>query len=178
MVQDIVDAADVSPRTFFRYFPSKEDVITAIASATMDDTIDQLGEHDVSENLGSVLRAMLTAALAPVNDDPEAARAFQFMLRDTPALRGRWLEEQRRNRDRLAEALRPWFGEDANPLAPLAAGAALLTIDEVMTLWADHPSMPDPLSLLEQALDILGGPRLFSAGRDLQIGDRWDWYRR
>jgi hypothetical protein len=95
---------------------------------------------------------MLTAALAPVNDDPEATRAFQFMLRDSPALRGRWLEEQRRNRDRLAEALRPWFGEDANPLAPLAAGAALLTIDEVMTLWADHPSMPDLLSLLEQAL--------------------------
>lgn len=87
------------------------------------------------------------------------------MHRDTPALRGRWLEEQRRNRDRLAEALRPWFGEDANPLAPhLAAGAALLAIDEVRTLWADHPSMPDPLSLLEQALGILGGPRLFSAG--------------
>jgi AcrR family transcriptional regulator len=164
-VQDIVDAAEVSPRTFFRYFPSKEDVITAIASATMDDTIDQLAEHDVSENLDSVLRAMLTATLAPVNDDPEAARAFQFMLRDTPALRGRWLEEQRRNRDRLAEALRPWFGENVNPLAPrLAAGAALLAIDEVMTLWADNPSMPDPLSLLEQALDILSGPLLFLAG--------------
>jgi AcrR family transcriptional regulator len=164
-VQDIVDAADVSARTFFRYFPSKEDVITAIASATMDDTIDQLSEHDVSEDLGSVLRAMLTAALAPVTDDPEAARAFQFMLRETPALRGRWLEEQRRNRDRLAEALRPWFGEDVNPLAPhLAAGAALLAIDEVMTMWADHPSIPDPLSLLEQALDILRGPLLFSTG--------------
>jgi AcrR family transcriptional regulator len=164
-VQDIVDAADVSPRTFFRYFPSKEDVITAIASATMDDTIDQLSEHDVSENLGSVLRAMLTAALAPVIDDPESARAFQFMLRETPALRGRWLEEQRRNRDRLAEALRPWFGTEVNPLAPhLAAGAALLAIDEVMTLWADHSSMPSPLSLLGQALDILGGPLLFLAG--------------
>jgi AcrR family transcriptional regulator len=159
-VQDIVDAADVSPRTFFRYFPSKEDVITAIASITMDDAIDHLAGHEPSEVLGSALRAMLTAALSPVCEDPEASRAFQVMLRDTPALRGRWLEEQRRSRDRLAEALQPWF-RDANPLAThLAAGVALLAVDEVMALWADHPSIADPLDLLGQALDILDGPLL------------------
>ena len=87
-VQDIANAADVSPRTFFRYFPCKEDVITVIASATMDDVLDHLAGHDASESLGSVLRATFTAVLGPVVDDPDAARAFQFMLRDTPALRG------------------------------------------------------------------------------------------
>ena len=128
-VQDIAEAADVSPRTFFRYFPSKEDVITAIASTTMDDAIDHLAGHDQRESLRSVLTAMLTASLAPVSEDPDSARAFQVMLRDTPALRGRWLEEQRRNRDRLAEALAPWFGERDHPLAPhLVAGAALLVV--------------------------------------------------
>jgi len=165
-IQDIVDAAEVSPRTFFRYFPSKEDVITAIASTTMDDALDHLAGHDESESLRSVLTAMLTASLAPVADDPESARAFQFMLRDTPALRGRWLEEQRRNRDRLAVALGPWFGAHAHPLAPhLVAGAALLAVDEVMSLWADDRSIPDPLGLLGKALDILDGPMLLPAGR-------------
>jgi AcrR family transcriptional regulator len=160
-VQDIVDAADVSPRTFFRYFPCKEDVITAIASITMDDAIDHLAGHDPSEMLGSALRAMLTAALSPVCEDPEASRAFQEMLRDTPTLRGRWLEEQRRSRDRLAEALQPWFRRDGNPLAThLAAGLALLAVDEVMAHWADDPSIPDPLDLLGQAFDILDGPLL------------------
>jgi AcrR family transcriptional regulator len=161
-VQDIVDAADVSPRTFFRYFPCKEDVITAIASTSMDDTIGRLSERDVSEPLGSVLKAMLTAALVPVIEDPRSARAFQLMLRDNPVLRGRWLEEQRRNRDRLADALRRWFPEDANPLAcRLAAGAALLAVDEVMSMWADDLSAPDPTHLLDQALEILGGTLLF-----------------
>ena len=160
-VQDIAEAADVSPRTFFRYFPSKEDVITAIASTTMDDALDHLAGHDERESLRSVLAAMLGASLAPVSDDPDMARAFQFMLRDTPALRGRWLEEQRRNRDRLADALRPWFGEDDHPLAPhLVAGAAQVAVDEVMTLWADDPSIPDPLGLLDKALEILDGPML------------------
>jgi AcrR family transcriptional regulator len=162
-VQDIADAADVSPRTFFRYFPCKEDVI--IASTTMDDALDHLAGHDERESLQSALTAMLAASLAPVGDDPGTARAFQFMLRNTPALRGRWLEEQRRNRDRLAEALAPWFGEHDHPLTPhLVAGAALLAVDEVMTLWADDPSMPDPLGLLDQALEILDGPLLRPAG--------------
>jgi AcrR family transcriptional regulator len=164
-VQDIVDAADVSPRTFFRYFPSKEDVITAIASTTMDDALDHLAGHDERESLRSVLTAMLAASLAPVSEDPDSARAFQFMLRGTPALRGRWLEEQRRNRDRLAEALAPWFGDRDHPLMPhLVAGAALLAVDEVMTLWSDDPSMPDPLGLLDQALEILDGPMLRPVG--------------
>ena len=165
-VQDIAHAADVSPRTFFRYFPCKEDVITVIASTHMDDVLDHLAAHDPNESLGSVLRATFAAVLLPVLDDPDAARAFQFMLRDTPALRGRWLEEQRRNRDRLAEELRPWFDEGSSTIARhLAAGTALLAIEEVMTLWADDPNLSDPLDLLHQALQILDGPSLFAMTR-------------
>lgn len=163
-VQDIATVADVSPRTFFRYFPCKEDVITAIASGSMDDVLEHLAGHDADESLMSVLTATFSAVLAPAIDDPDAARAFQLMLRETPALRGRWLEEQRRNRDRLAEELRPWFDDDCSAVARhLAAGAALLAIDEVMTLWADDPSLGDPLGLLHQALQILDGPSIFPA---------------
>ena len=104
-VQDIVDAVDISPRTFFRYFPCKEDVITAIASVSMDDAIDHLAGHHPDEPLGVALRDMMAASLSRVQNDPASARAFQAMLRDTPTLRARWLEERRRSRDRLAEAI-------------------------------------------------------------------------
>ena len=79
-VQDIVDAVDVSPRTFFRYFPCKEDVVTGIASLSMDDCLDHLAEHDPSEPLGDVLRALMTASLSRVYMDPASSRAFQIML--------------------------------------------------------------------------------------------------
>ena len=165
-VQDIANAADVSPRTFFRYFPCKEDVITAIASSSMDDVLGHLAGHDASESLVSVLKATFSAVLGPAIDDPDGARAFQCMLRDIPALRGRWLEEQRRNRDRLAEELRPWFDERSSAVARhLAAGAALLAIDEVMTMWADDPSLRDPLGLLNEAFQILDGPSIFPKKR-------------
>jgi len=157
-VQDIVDAVDISPRTFFRYFPCKEDVVTAIASLSMDDSIDHLEGHEPSEPIGQVLRATMTASLLRVYEDPAAARAFQVMLQDTPTLRGRWLEEQRRNRDRLAEALRPWFAPAASPLVRhLVAGAALLAVDEVMARWAQDVTEADLLGLLNEAFDLLGG---------------------
>jgi hypothetical protein len=128
--------------------------------------LEHVAGHDASESLGSVLKATFSAVLGPAIDDPDAARAFQRMLRDTPVLRGRWLEEQRRNRDRLADELRPWFDESSTAMARhLAAGAALLAIDEVMTLWADDPSLRDPLALLHQALQILDGPSLFPKNR-------------
>ncbi len=114
-VKDIAEAADVSSRTFFRYFPSKEDVVTDLASSTMDATIDLLGQHDKGDSLLSALKVVLHATLARVADDPEPARKFQFLLRDTPELRGRWLEEQRRNRDRLAERAGPLVHQALEP---------------------------------------------------------------
>jgi AcrR family transcriptional regulator len=155
-VQDIVSAVDISPRTFFRYFPCKEDVVTAIASLSMDDSIDHLTEHEPAEPVGQVLRAMMTASLSRVCEDPPAARAFQMMLRDTPTLRGRWLEEQRRNRDRLAEALEPWFDPDSPRLVrQLVAGAALLAVDEVMSCWAADATSSDLLGMLDEAFNLL-----------------------
>jgi AcrR family transcriptional regulator len=160
-IQDIVEAVDISPRTFFRYFPCKEDVVTAIASFSMDDVIGFVTEHNSTESLESVLRAAFAELLASVRSNPEAARSFQRTLRETPTLRGRWLEEQRRSRDRLADALAPWFPSESSPLAaPLAAGIALVIVDEVMALWADRPSQPDPLDLLNEAFDVLGGTLL------------------
>ncbi len=160
-IQDIVQAVDVSPRTFFRYFPCKEDVVTAIASFSMDDVIGFVEEHNAAESLDSVLRAALAELLSSVRTQPDAARSFQRTLRETPTLRGRWLEEQRRNRDRLADALAPWFPPASSRIAAhLAAGIALVIVDEVMTLWADQPSEPDPLDLLDEAFDVLGGSLL------------------
>ena len=44
-------------------------------------------------------------------------------------------------------------------------GPPCSAIDEVMTLWADDPSLRDPLGLLDEALQILDGPSIFPQKR-------------
>jgi len=164
-VQAIAEAADVSARTFFRYFPAKDDVVTAIVGTGADDLIEHLERHPEDRSLRDALCGALGAVAAQVCDDPETSRAFRRMVRSTPALHGRWLEEQRWNRHRLADALEPWFpAPDAAPTRYLAAGVAQLALETALDFWTDDPSLSDPFDLLEKALAGLDGP-LLSARR-------------
>jgi len=160
-VQAIAEAADVSARTFFRYFPAKDDVVTAIVGTGTDDLIEHLERHPEDRSLRDALCGALGAVAAQVCDDPATSRAFRRMVRSTPALHGRWLEEQRWNRHRLADALEPWFpGPDGAPTRYLAAGVAQLALETALDLWTDDPSLSDPFDLLEESLAGLDGPLL------------------
>jgi AcrR family transcriptional regulator len=164
-VQDIAEAADVSPRTFFRYFPSKEDTITAIVGSSVDDIIDHLETHPEDLVLRVALGNALGVVASQVRRDLDASRAFRKLLSTTPALHGRWLEEQRRSRNRLAGALGPWFGGPPAPLrAHLAAGSAQLAVEIAVESWAADSTAGDPQRHLDEALTLLDAP-LFSARR-------------
>ncbi len=164
-VQDIAEAADVSPRTFFRYFPSKEDTITAIVGSSVDDIIDHLETHPEDRVLRDALGSALRAVASQVRRDLDVSRAFRKLLCATPALHGRWLQEQRRSRNRLADALGPWFGGPPATLkSHLAAGSAQLAVEIAVEFWAGDSSVADPLNLLDEALALLDAP-LFSAER-------------
>ena len=85
-VDDIAAAAEVSPRTFFRYFESKLDLIMAHSETKHTELGPLLLARPPEEGLVGAMREVVRAELESQLQDPRVRREFQVML-STPSLR-------------------------------------------------------------------------------------------
>ncbi|MGY0022004.1 TetR family transcriptional regulator [Streptomyces sp. YJ-C3] len=156
-VDEIVAAAGVSKRTFFRYFASKEDVVVQFLADMGADMRAALAGRPADE---APAVALLHAVRVPVTtcaaDSERALRVVQLILR-TPALHARFLERQVQWRDDLAEELASRVGLDAEAdLYPrIAAGAALTAFHVVLQRWSASDAAQDPVALLDRAFAVV-----------------------
>jgi AcrR family transcriptional regulator len=155
-IDEIAAAVDVSPRTFFRYFPTKEDLVVAIGAMSLDQLLEALRNRPSEESLQVALRRAIDQSLAPEWEDTKRVRAFLALLRDTPALRARWLEEADAKRDLMAGIVASRTGSDPSDLRNLLiAGAITLTIDIALQAWADQDAESDASSFVYRGLSEL-----------------------
>src|SRR5262249_60776180 len=68
-VEEIADACEVSPRTFFRYFPTKEDVLFADAEARRERLLAAIAERPPDEGPFVALRGAMRELSADYHDD-------------------------------------------------------------------------------------------------------------
>ncbi|MFJ8822693.1 TetR family transcriptional regulator [Streptomyces sp. NPDC102467] len=156
-VDEIVAAAGVSKRTFFRYFASKEDVVVQFLADMGADMRAALAERPAAETPAD---ALLHTVRVPVTtcaaDSERALRVVQLILR-TPALHARFLERQVQWRDDLAAELAGRVGLDPETdLYPrLAAGTALTAFHVVLQRWSASDAAKDPVALLDEAFTVV-----------------------
>jgi AcrR family transcriptional regulator len=158
-VEQIAEAAEVSPSTFFRYFPTKEDVV-------LQDHMDVLW-LDVFRtqppDLGPIaaLRTAVRAAFEGMAaSDLDQLRETMDLTMAIPAVQARMMEEFARTTQRIAEAVAERSGKDASDFAVKALAGAVVGI--AMAAWFDHPGDLDGfghrfergLALLEAGLPL------------------------
>lgn len=159
-VEDIAAAVDVSPRTFFRYFPAKSDIITAVARTSLDDVI---AEIEALAPDGSVAAAVSDGVATTLGKaTPSAVRSFERLLATSDQLRSAWAEECRRNQGRLAAALGAACGVDPDGLAvQVAASTVIVTVETALASWARGDPLENgqdsPIPTVRQALRLLDG---------------------
>ncbi|SCF03639.1 transcriptional regulator, TetR family [Micromonospora coriariae] len=139
-VDDIVAAAGMSRRTFFRYFASKEDVVVRFLADLCADVVAELVARPPAEPPSVALRHALWVPFAACTDHPdhtERARVVVRLILDTPALHARALEYQIQWRAGLTTELATRHGldPDADPFPRMAAGMAMLAFDTVLQQW-------------------------------------------
>jgi AcrR family transcriptional regulator len=154
-VKEIVAAVEVSPRTFFRYFPSKEDVLDEILVNEAEAVTAAFSDRPRDEPILDALRAAAHSWVSATERDPRTLTLFGLVLR-TPVLRSRWLVRRRDCQEALAEILGERMqGEQAQRTALLAAGAIIAVVATIFEFWVEHLDEAETLALVDEALDAL-----------------------
>lgn len=156
-VDEIVAAAGVSKRTFFRYFASKEDVVIQFLADMGTDMRAELAGRPAEEPPSVALRHAVSVSVdACAAHSEQALRVVQLIL-GTPSLLARFLERQAQWREGLAEELAHRLDLDpATELYPdLAVGMALTAFGAVLQRWSDSDGAEDPTALTDRSFAVI-----------------------
>jgi len=153
-VDQIAEAADVSPSTFFRYFPTKEDVVL------QDDfdllAIDAFEAQPANLPPVAAFRAAAQQAFAALGEDELATlRETAKLTLTVPEIRARAMDEFVRTIEVIAEAVARRSGRDPNDFGVRTLAGAIVGVIMAATMpWQDWAAEPgaDMLARIDAAL--------------------------
>lgn len=155
-VDQIVAAAGVSRRTFFRYFRSKEDVIIEFLSHIGDKLRGALTARPAAEPPMEALRRALDVFTDTYAEEEEKSLRLATVTLTTPALLARYLERQAQWRAEAARVLAERAGADPDDLTPaLVAAVGFATFDVALIAWVRANGAARLPDLIADAFDRL-----------------------
>jgi AcrR family transcriptional regulator len=158
-VDDIAAEADVSRRTFFRYFASKEDVLLADHFVQLARLREAMADRPPDEPIITALRNALLSLTSDFEERKEKVILRGRLMRDTPSLQARSLVHQKLWENAMQEMVAARLGVDpVKDLRPgVVSAAALAAMRVAFTLWLTAGCDGDLIELITEALDLLDG---------------------
>jgi AcrR family transcriptional regulator len=157
-VEDIADACEVSPRTFFRYFATKEDVLFAESDGQRTRLLASLAEQPPDVSPFRALESAVRMIAAEYAERPDLLRARQRILTSTPSLRTRVAERHQGWESAVIDELRAsGRAKDMTDLdLRLLVGATTTALRVALDCWTAKDSAKDLESLLDTIFERLG----------------------
>ncbi|MFD7898577.1 TetR/AcrR family transcriptional regulator [Streptomyces sp. NPDC059568] len=156
-IDEIVAAAGVSRRSFFRYFGTKEDIVLGGLADEGARVSAELAKYPDEEDLWTALRSAILA-VGDADADEERTLAVARMMYGSPSLRARSIEKHLRWQADLVPEVRRRLGapEETAELRAAAIVACMITcLDIAGEAWT-RADADQPLSVyFTQALDAV-----------------------
>jgi len=151
-VEQIAAAAEVSPSTFFRYFPTKEDVVLQDDLDVL--ALDAFERQPAGLSAISAFRAAAAQAYAEMTDEElERLQETTRLTLSVPEIRARALDEFTRTIEVIADVIARRSGRDPADIAVRAvAGAGVGVIMAATMPWTDEYSPRAMFAQIDAAL--------------------------
>lgn len=158
-VEDIAAAADVSPRTFFRYFPAKDDVVVELLHTGVVDLRDQLAQRPGAEPLPQALRAAVHHWIDGGTRTAAGLLLVVSLLRGNPVLRARVEDGRRRAEPAMVEIVARRMGADpaVDPCPRVIVSLVLTVVSCAIEQWADDGGTGALGDYVDTGFDLLEG---------------------
>ena len=158
-VEQIAAAADIAPRTFFRYFDSKEDALLADHSDRLELLRQTLGQRPATEGPLTAVRAAILEVVGDLEQHRDLMLCKVQLMETSPALRAQSLERMGELERTIAEALAARSGvdleQDFRPF--IIAGAVCTAMRVAIDRWGASKGEGNLTQMVERALDLLDG---------------------
>ena len=153
-VEEIVEACDVSPRTFFRYFPTKEALLLSDADEKCQLLVTGLLERPAGESPLRSIRESLVENLASLEHDRPRMLLQSRIMAESPGLRTYKIERQQSWEEAIFQALltreaaTPGSGHSTFELR-LVASTAIAALRAAVETWLEEGG--DVIALVDDA---------------------------
>ena len=163
-VEDIAEAADVSPRTFFNYFPSKEAALFGGDPERAVELRERVATRAPGKSALDALRVVLAQdseemadELRSLGGDPADWLRRMKMARTDPHVRAAHAAQMAMIERAIAEGLAARLGTDqeTDPYPGVLAAAAVGVVRACLTFWAGTGGASPLGQLIDQAFEAL-----------------------
>jgi AcrR family transcriptional regulator len=164
-VEEIADAVDVSSRTFFRYFASKEDVVLTFHEDMFAALKEAITARPPDESVVTALRRATVSVMHACEEgeygfDPNQFMCIQELMESSPVVLARSLEHGQKKQAEITRLVGERMGVDpATDLRPhVVAGAAGCAVRSAFDVWTSGVTDAKRISdVVDQVFAILEG---------------------